>query len=385
MKLNIDHTAVFTKNYNAYLDDKVRFIVNTGGSRSSKTYSIIQLLIYIALTKENKMISIVRKSMPAIKASVYRDVLTVINDLDIGHLIKQNKSDMTFSFGNGSIIQFFSVDDSQKLRGRKHDYVFLNEANELDVEEFTQINMRTTEKIFIDWNPSDPYSFILDIEKRDNAIGIHSTYKDNPFLNEAQIKEIENLIETDESYYQIYALGIIPTSKEFIFTSLNYREYNDNKGNWLYGLDFGYVDQTALVKVNLDDGQIEIKELLYESYLTSSELIKRLEELQIRKDIKLICDSARPDLIEELRQEGYNTQKANKKINEGIDKMKRNKLFLDVNSLNLQNEFKTYKWRKVRDRILDEPVDFNNHLIDASRYAIMALERGEVSYSFYSF
>ena len=176
------HTGVFTRNFQALQDPNVRFIVNQGGSRSSKTFSICQMILWYALTNPNKVVSICRKTGPALYASVYVDFVNILHEYDLFGSIEHNKSNMTFNFPNKSQVKFFSVDNPQKLRGRKHDLVFMNEANELTYEEFTQINMRTTGKIILDWNPSDPFSWVLDLKKDPMCVEIHSTYKDNPFF-----------------------------------------------------------------------------------------------------------------------------------------------------------------------------------------------------------
>jgi phage terminase large subunit len=372
--LKMRHTGVFTKNYKAFHDDNIRFIINQGGSRSSKTYSICQLILWYALTHKNKRISVARKTGPALFASVYRDFISILQELEIYDYIKHNKSAGSFSFPNGCTVQFFSIDDQQKLRGRKHDFVFLNEANEITREEFTQINMRTSGKIILDWNPSDPWSWVIELQKDPKAVLIHSTYKDNPFLEDEIVREIENLINTDETYYQIYALGIVPTGKENVFPTLHYTEFPEDL-QFVYGADWGFNDPTTIMKVAQKDGKLYIKEELYESYLTPEDIIERMNALGIRKDIEIVADH-RPDIIQSLNNAGWYVTKAKKNIKEGLALMKQNEIHIDPSSHNAIREFRGHLWRKYKDRILDEPVDFNNHAIDAARYATMKLSQG---------
>ena len=226
--LQLKHTGVFTKNYNAFTDPNIRFLINQGGSRSSKTYSICQLILWYCLTNKNKTVSVVRRGGPALFASVYRDFLGILQDLELYDYIKHNKSSGSFTFPNGCMVQFFSIDDQQKLRGRKHNVIFINEANEITKEEFMQINMRTTDKIIMDFNPSDPFSWVIEQTQDPKAVLIHSTYRDNPFLEEEIVREIENLINTDQSYYEIYALGILPNGKENVFNTLHTTEFPDD-------------------------------------------------------------------------------------------------------------------------------------------------------------
>jgi phage terminase large subunit len=218
MELELKTTRVFSKNHQQLQDDDIRFIINQGGSRSSKTYSLCQLLIVYALQNPKKVISIVRKSFPALRATVMRDFLEVLKDLDLYNSEYHNKTNHIYRFPNGTEIEFFSVDDEQKIRGRKRDICWCNEANEINRDEFVQLNIRTDNKFFCDFNPSDTEHWLYDLIERPDAIKLHSTYKDNPFLPKSLVKEIEELIKTDEDYYNIYALGIskrifIPTRK----------------------------------------------------------------------------------------------------------------------------------------------------------------------------
>lgn len=371
MELKIKHTPVFTKNYKAFTDPKIRFVINQGGSRSSKTYSICQLLVWYALTNKRKTVSVVRKTGPALFASVYKDLIEILHDLNIYENIKHNKSTASFEFPNGTVIKFFSIDNPQKLRGRKHDLVFCNEANELTFEDFTQINMRTTGKIIIDWNPSDPWSWVVELQKDPKSIMIHSTFNDNPFLEPEIVREIQNMINVDETAYQIYALGIIPTGKENVFPTLHYTPFPEDI-QYVYGMDFGWNDPTTVIKVGIADGKIFIKEEIFESYLTPDMIIEKMNRL-IDKNIQIYADH-RPDLIEALSQAGFYVTKAKKNIKEGLTEMKKLEIHIDPSSTNTIREFRGYMWRKWKDRILDEPVDFNNHAIDAARYATIALK-----------
>jgi phage terminase large subunit len=372
--LKIKHTRVFTKNYEAFRDPKLRFIVNTGGSRSSKTWSIIQLLVYYALTHHRKRVSVVRKTSPALFASVYQDLLSILHDLDIYDLVEHNKSGGSFTFPTGTVIKFFSIDDPQKLRGRKHDLVFINEGNEITREEFTQINMRTTSKIIIDWNPSDPFSWIVDLTKDEKAINLHSTYTDNPFLEPEIIREIENLISVDEAYYQIYALGQFPAGREKVFAKFDYEEFPDDDDDFVYGMDFGWSDPSVIVRLKIRDGHMWIREELYERYLNPEQLVTRMREIGIQENIQILADSSRPDLISHLNAEGFYVSKANKAIKEGLDFIRMHRIHLDPQSRNLIQEFQMYSYKKVKDTITDTPSDFMNHAIDSTRYAAMSLK-----------
>ncbi len=369
MELELLTTNVFTRTRAAFEDKKIRFIIEQGGSRAGKTHGICQLLILYCLTNKNKVVSIVRKSFPSLRGSVMRDFFAILDSLNIYNKLNHNKGENVYRFNTGSMVEFFSVDDQQKVRGRKRDVLFVNEANELDFDEFNQLNMRTSEKLIFDFNPSENFHWLYDLITRDNSILIHSTYQDNPFLPIDQVKEIENLINIDESYYKIYALGERGLAKTTIITNWKYG-YTENCDEILYGLDFGYNHYTALVECRFVGNAVYVKELLYKAQLTSTDLIKEMDNLDIIKTKEIVCDVARPEMMEDLRRARYNVKGAIKNVVEGIDSIKRSELYITKESINLVKELNSYKWKTNGDIILNEPVKVFDDLIDAMRYAI---------------
>jgi phage terminase large subunit len=368
--LELQHTPVFTKNFDALNDEKVRFIINQGGSRSSKTYSLCQMMIVYCLTTPGKMVSIVRKTFPILRGTVMRDFIEVMRELDLYEEKNHHKTEQIYHFPNGSQIEFFAADNEQKLRGRKRDVLWVNESNELNFEEFTQLNMRTADKLIFDFNPSENFHWLYDLISRPEAILIHSTYKDNPFLPESQVKEIENLIQYDESYYKIYALGEKGTGKTTIYTHWKHYEHLPEIKETYYGLDFGFNHPTALIEVNIIDNTCYVKEIIYKEGLTSTDLIKMMDELQISKKKEIACDTARPEIIEDLRRKGYNAKSAIKDVKDGIDSVKSSGLFIHKESINILKEISSYKWKVNGDILLDEPVKVYDDAMDAMRYAI---------------
>ena len=368
--LELQHTPVFTKNFDALNDEKVRFIINQGGSRSSKTYSLCQMMIVYCLTTPGKMVSIVRKTFPILRGTVMRDFIEVMRELDLYEEKNHHKTEQIYHFPNGSQIEFFAADNEQKLRGRKRDVLWVNESNELNFEEFTQLNMRTADKLIFDFNPSENFHWLYDLISRPEAILIHSTYKDNPFLPESQVKEIENLIMYDESYYKIYALGEKGTGKTTIYTHWKHYEHLPEIKETYYGLDFGFNHPTALIEVNIIDNTCYVKEIIYKEGLTSTDLIKMMNELQISKKKEIACDTARPEIIEDLRRKGYNAKAAIKDVKDGIDSVKSSGLLIHKESINILKEISSYKWKVNGDILLDEPVKVYDDAMDAMRYAI---------------
>lgn len=370
--LEIKHTSVFDRNWTSFNDPNIRFILNQGGSRSSKTWSLCQMLIVYCLTNKNKVVSVVRKTFPSLRGSVMRDLFSVMKELDIYTTKNHNKTENIYTFDSGSIIEFFSVDDEQKLRGRKRDVLWANEANELNYEQFTQLNMRTTEKLIFDFNPSDNYSWLYDLIGDSNCKLIHSTYKDNPFLEEEIVKQIENLINIDEAYWRIYALGERTTTKTTIYTNWDNEWSNDFQPKEIvYGLDFGFTNPSTLIECAFNDNIVQIREIVYEYGLTSGDLIKRFRDLEIPRTKDILCDSARPEIIEDLKRAGWNGAKpANKSVVDGINSCKMYRLRINPSSINLTKEIQNYKWKSDGDIVMEEPVKLHDHCLDAMRYAI---------------
>lgn len=370
--MTIDATEVFHKNWEAYNNEQIRFIVNQGGSRSSKTYSILQLLIVLCLQNKNLKVSIVRETFPSLRASVMRDFFEILKNMDVYSDKQHSKSENIYTFLNGSSIEFFSTDSEQKIRGRKRDILYLNEGNEIPFDVYNQLVMRTSGKIFIDFNPSDTDHYLYELIENDDAQLIKSTYKDNVFLSQEQKDYIENLISVDENYYKVYALGERPTSTSRIYS--HFQQYDIEPQQFediSYGLDFGFSHPTALIQVKYVGNRVYVKEIMYQSGLTSTDMIRKFGEMGIDRSVSMYCDSARPEIIEELRRSGYNkAMAANKNVKPGIDRIKSLEVFIHHESINIWKEYRNYNWRVVKDNITEEPVKLNDDALDAMRYAI---------------
>ena len=366
--MEIKSTVIFEKNYAALNDSGVRFVINEGGSRSSKTYSLCQLVIIYCLQNNNKVVSIIRKTFPALRATVMRDFIEILKDMNIYSVEDHNKSEHIYTFSNGSIVEFFSVDDEQKIRGRKRDIAWCNEANELYFDDFTQLNMRTENKLIFDYNPSESSSWLYELPQEESIL-IKSTYKDNPFLPNSIRLQIEDLKRTDEALYQIYALGEKAISKSNIYSNWTFIPHRPARFvNYVYGLDFGYNHPTALMRVYWCDNDIYIEPVIYESYLTTPMLIDRMQSFNIEKTITIVADYARPEIIAELNNAGYDVQNANKVVKKGIDNIKTFGVFCQDDKA-IKKEYENYKWKKIGDMITDEPVKMWDDAMDAIRYA----------------
>jgi phage terminase large subunit len=366
--MEIKSTVIFEKNYEALNDQGIRFVINEGGSRSSKTYSLCQLVIIYCLQNNNKVVSIIRKTFPALRATVLRDFIEILKELNIYSVEDHNKSEHIYTFPNGSIVEFFSVDDEQKIRGRKRDIAWCNEANELYFDDFTQLNMRTESKLIFDYNPSESTSWLYELPTEESIL-IKSTYKDNPFLPQSIRAQIEDLKRTDEALYQIYALGEKAISKSNIYSNWSFIPHRPARFvNYVYGLDFGYNHPTALMRVYWCDNDIYIEPVIYESYLTTPMLIDKMQSFNVEKTITIVADYARPEIIAELNNAGYDVQNANKVVKKGIDNIKTFGVLCQDDKA-IKKEYENYKWKKVGDMITDEPVKMWDDAMDAIRYA----------------
>lgn len=383
MELVIKHTNVFERNLEQFELGK-RFIINQGGSRSSKSFSILQLLIYICLTKPKIKVSIIRKSFPSLRGSILKDFLEIMDVLNLYNNKNHNKTEHYYKFLNGSIIEFFSIDDSKKVRGRKRDICYINEANELSFEEFQQLSLRTTNALIIDFNPSDDEHWIYDLQKDERSVLIKSTYKDNTFLHPDIVQEIENLINVDENYYKIYALGERPSSTAKIYN--HFKQYQDTPlcKDWCYGLDIGFVHSAAFVKTSFDGNKIYIEELIYDKGLTTNELCDKVKSL-VNDNKPIYVDSARPDIIEQLKRMGLNARSSDKQVKEGIDYVRSKEIYIHYESINLWKEYKNYMYKSSGDIVTEDPIKLNDDLMDALRYSIYTNRKNKINIKMVNF
>ena len=364
-------TPVFYANLEAY-HGKWPIICNEGGSRSSKSYSIVQLLITIACKHPQQRISIVSHSLPHIKRGAYRDFKTIMEDWGMWDDSAFSFTDFIYRFKNGSYIELFGLEDEGKARGPGRDILFINEANLIRKTLFDQLAMRTTGKIFLDWNPADFVSWVYEVSDNPNNKRIHSTYLHNlGNLSQMQIDIIEGYKNLpDDFMWKVYGLGERGAAKEIIYTQWQITDELPEGGDIFYGLDFGYVHPLALVKVCHYQGANYVKQLLYKTGLTPSEISREVKDhISDRKPV--YCDAAEPKSIEELYRSGINAQAANKEVWAGILKVKSYPLFVHKDSKDIIRELQSYKWRKDKnDNVIDEPVKENDDALDAMRYAI---------------
>ena len=369
--MNIKTTIVYEQLMESDNQDK-RIVVAQGGSRSGKTYNILIWWIVKLLQEEGKTLSIVRKTLPALKNSVLKDLVEVLEMMGLYDPTKFHKQEGFYELGS-NIINWFSVDEPQKLRGSKRDYLYCNEANELAIEDWNQLIFRTSDKVILDLNPSELSCWVYDLDNRDDCYYFKTTYKDNPFVDKNIIKELESLKDKDENLYRIYTLGEKGIATTLVFNKFNTIEKIPPTAKLLgRGMDMGYNDPTTLVEVYQDNDILFMKELLYVRNLTMPDIIHKLDQLGITKTDEIWVDSASPQNIEELKRARYNAKPVNKKsILHGIDLMRRHIMFIEQTSKNILFEFGSYKWKTDNSgNLLDVPQDNFNHTIDAIRYVL---------------
>ena len=368
---------------------RVRII--QGGTSSSKTFSIIPLLINHAIQNPLSEISIVSESVPHLKRGALKDFKKIMNWT--GNFIpsKLNRTDMIYTFSNGSTIEFFSADNPKKLRGARRHILFINECNNIDFESYQQLAMRTSEFIYLDYNPTGIFWVHNELQKDKDAETIVLTYKDNEAAPQAAVDEIlkakakaDNGNKFWENWYRVYGLGKTGILQGAIFTNWTIGEYKEIKKS-VFGQDFGFSnDPTTLVQTSIDkdNKRIYVKECYSTKHLKTSEIGTLNKEYASRSLI--VGDSAEPRLITELKQH-CNIEPAIKgqgSIIYGIALLQDYDLIIDPNSLNLIEELRNYVWL---DKKSNTPCDAWNHLIDAARYAISYQlanpNRGNYSYS----
>lgn len=360
-------------------------LVIYGGAGSGKSYATAQNFILRALEESGKYFLVVRKYLPALRLSCWLLIQELLQKYGIPYEI--NKSEFTIHINNNTFF-FRPVDDPEKLKSAEFNYIWAEEATELTHQDFLQLKLRLRRQnnkqnqLILTFNPIDAYHWlktkVVDPLPDGTAI-LKTTYRDNAFLDKAYVEELLRLAEVDETFYKIYTLGEWGVLKNLIYTNWDTVDEDElpDCDNVIYGLDFGYNNPTALVEVRIKENEAWVREVVYRSHLTNSDLIELMKEVVDRRH-PIFADSSEPQRIEEIYQAGFDIHKANKDVKNGIDRVKRYKLHITADSVNLLKEIRAYKWREDKEgRVLDEPVKFNDHAMDALRYAIASLVEDE--------
>jgi phage terminase large subunit len=291
---------------------------------------------------------------------------------------------MIYTFPNGSFVEFFSTDSEQKLRGRKRNILFVNEANELLFIEWQQLKMRTTHFAIVDYNPSfSDDHWLCNLNKEVRTLHFVTTYKDNPFLEQTIVDEIESLRNKNASLWRIYGLGLQAMVEGLIFENV---EIVDDFPIWCkkvaIGQDFGYThDPSTGIRCGVIGDELYLDELFYQTHMLASDLIR---ELNPYSGLRVVSDSADPRLIQEIKNGGINiypVEKGTGSIMAGITKMLEMKIKITKRSVNLLKEFRNYTYLQDKDgKWLNEPIDAYNHGIDAARYYVLGVILGKIKH-----
>jgi len=366
VEVTIDTTITFEH----LLESKSRVTQHIGGTRSGKSYGILQFLIVRGL-ESTQTITIVRKTIPSLKRTLIKDFKDILNGLDLWNEDAFNISDRVYTLGS-STIQFVNSDDPEKLRGLKSDILFIDEASEIDEESYFQLSIRTTGKIILAYNPTiSPYHWLRQMNDCEKYV---TTYKDNPYLPKEMVEAIEELKEKNPKYWKIYGQGEFAANDKAVF---EFELVDDFDADFIaFGIDFGFSsDPCAMVAVYRKDTNIYLEEVFYEKGMVTNDIVKKLQQNNIDKSYEIWADSADPRLIEEIYRNGFNIKPVKKgadSINFGISVMKNHKIHILKSSQNIINEMYAYEY--ITDKygyVTDKPQGGLDHAIDAARYACM--------------
>ena len=384
----MDVTPVFERNYDA----TEKIVINRGGTRSSKTYSIAQLSALWLMTGcygDNQFChvgtwSTVRKYRTTLDNTVVKDFEEILNNNDYYNQVEHNKTKKTYSFDK-RVVQFIGADDEQKLRGSKQNILYCNEANELNYrKEFFQLLIRTENKIYLDFNPDDEDVWInteLEQKRKQQERDVNvivSNYKHNTYLPQSLVQEIELLEKTDKAFWQIYGLGEYGKIEGLIYEK-GY-ELCDSIDSRIpvvaIGIDFGYSSSpAAIVEVRRDGNKLYFREILYRTGYNNREIFEAIKQQKIDTRTKFIADSAEPKTIDELYSFGLNIHAAKKgkdSVNNGIDILRRFDFVVQSDSSNIIKELKSYKWEIDRNgNRTGKPIKMFDHALDAIRYVAL--------------
>lgn len=376
-------SVLYEANYNAKED----IIVNQGGSSSGKTYSILQVLFTHLISEPNLVITVVGESIPNLKAGALRDALDIYNNSEVlkSFIADYNRTDRIFTTHDNSVMEFKSYETSQGAKSGKRDYLFVNEAQGISFEIFNELHIRTKKQTFIDYNPNAEFWVHENLIGQPDVRLFISDHRHNPFVPQKIRDKIEALKFKDLELFKVYARGMTGKIEGLVFRNFDVIDEVPLGAELIgIGMDFGFTnDPTTVIKVFKYNSELYIDELIYETNLTNSDIIKKLHSLGITRQMPIIADSAEPKSIEDLNRAGFRIEGANKgadSVRNSIDTLKQFKLNITRKSVNTVKEFRSYKWVDGKPNV---PIDAFNHSIDAIRYvALNKINKNSGKYSF---
>jgi len=355
------------------LEKRIKII--QGGTSAGKTYSILAVLITHAATYDKTEISVVAETIPHLRRGALKDFLRIMKDS--GRYLDErfNKSLLRYDFYNGSYIEFFSADDSSKLRGARRDVLYINECNNITFESYNELAIRTKKEIYLDFNPANEFWVHTELKDEPDSDFLILTYKDNEALDDSIVQQIEkNRLKAETSTYwanwwRVYGLGEIGMLEGVIFSNWKQIDSLPKDARLIgIGLDFGYTnDPTAIIEIYNYNGKRILNEHTYQTGLLNSDIAKILP-----KNVPVYADSSEPKSIDEIRRYGITIKgvtKGKDSVNFGIDTMQQQEYLVTSNSVNLIKELRAYIWDTDKTgKRLNKPIDNFNHAIDALRY-----------------
>jgi phage terminase large subunit len=357
-----------------------------GGSSAGKTWGIIPILIDKAIKQPGLEISIVSETIPHLRRGALKDFLKIMK-LTGRYIDKNyNKTMLKYTFSNGSYIEFFSADDDSKLRGARRDILYINECNNVAFESYTELAIRTQGEKWLDYNPTAKFWVHKELIGLPDVDFIILSYMDNEALPPNVLKDFEIAKEKakNSTYWKnwcdVYIDGKIGKLEGTIFNDWEFINIKPERfKNYVYGVDFGFTHKMSLVKVWYHEDEIFIEPLIYEAGLTANAMIARFNGLNIDKKADMLCDWSRPEMISDLQLAGYNAMNADKKVLAGINAVNEAKVYAKEDE-GLRFEYENYKWKKINDELVDEPVKINDEHMDAIRYAVIYIKDNFINY-----
>ena len=376
---------------NKILALKKRIKIVQGGTSAGKTYGILPILIDKACKQPNTEISVVSESIPHLRRGCLRDFLKIMKSINRYVDERYNKTLLKYEFANGSFIEFFSADDSSKLRGGRRNILYINECNSVSFESFNELSIRTKDEVFLDYNPTAEFWVQTELEGQEDAEKIILTYKDNEALDKGIIDQIEKNIKKAETsnywrnWVRVYVDGEMGQLEGVVFSNWKQIDTIPNEARLIgIGVDFGYTnDPTSIIEVYKMNETRILNEVTYQTGLLNSDIAKILP-----RDVPVYADSAEPKSIADIQRYGITIKgvtKGRDSINYGIDVMQRENYLVTSQSTNLIKELRSYCWDTDKTgKRLNKPIDNFNHAIDAVRYHEMETLGMNKNYGSYS-
>ena len=398
INLNIDK-KIFNEAYLPMLNDyDTRYNVFFGGAGSGKSHFVFQKCVIKSLRSRRKFL-VIRKVGSTLKDSVWQMCLDTLSTFGVRQYCKINKSDFTIELPNKSVFLFKGLDDPEKIKSIAGiTDIIIEEATELTYDDFTQLNLRLRARvnhlqIHLMFNPVSKANWCYkhwfqyeDLQHMLSTNVLHTTYKDNKFLTKEYIASLEQMKETNYTYYKIYALGEFASLNKLVFENWKVEDFNHKniQGDYIFGIDFGYInDPTAIMLSKVSGNKLYIYSEHVEKGMLNNEIAKCLKNLGIHKEL-IIADSAEQKSIDEIKRYGVPRIKEAVKgpgsVLQGIQKLQQYEIIIHPSCKNTIEEFNNYSWKKDKstNEYINTPVDTFNHCIDSLRYSIQGLDRGKL-------